>query len=129
MDQPRTAPPRPYFLPAGIDYQTLPQEVQAALNQIIQPAYFELVVLPKSALERAAGTSIVFLMVEELLQQFEIGRQMDLTLANTTKSDEREQEWQRHLKLVSAKQSAVNGLLRLRKSYPPPLYPLPRPPQ
>ncbi|MGZ9128184.1 MAG: hypothetical protein ACXW4Z_10445 [Candidatus Binatia bacterium] len=108
--------PRPYFLPQSIDYEALPLAVRAAFDTIISPAYDELVMSPASGLERAAGATIVFLLVEELLDQFELGQTFNL--AQTTDGGDRQERnraLNRHLQLVSSKQTAVNALLRVKK--------------
>lgn len=107
---------RPYFLPETFDFEAQPAAFQAAYDAIIEPAYKQLVVAPLDALERAAGTTIVFLLVEELLDQLELGLQFDLA-PTTTRGDReaREKAINRHLRLVGAKQTAISALLRLRK--------------
>lgn len=107
---------RLHFLPDSFDFDAQPAAFQAAYDAIIEPAYKQLVVAPLDALERAAGTTIVFLLVEELLDQFELGQQFDLA-PTTTRGDReaREKAINRHLRLVGAKQTAINALLRLRK--------------
>jgi len=107
---------RPYFLPETFDLKAQPAAFQAAFDAIIEPAYQQLVVAPLDALERTAGTTIVFLLVEELLDHFELGQQFDLA-STTTRGDReaREKAINRHLRLVGAKQTAISALLRLRK--------------
>lgn len=108
--------PRPYFLPESIDFDALPAAVQAAYESIIQPVYEELVLQPNTGLERAAGTTIVFLLVQELLDQFELGQALNLQQPATADDiGGREKALQRHLRLVAAKQTAISALLRLRK--------------
>jgi hypothetical protein len=107
---------RPYFLPETVDIDTLPRAVRAAFTTIVEPAYQELVLGATRALERSAGASFVFLLAEEVLNHFEIGRQMNLDQSQT--ADDRaqcEQALARHLKLVGAKNSALGALLRIRK--------------
>jgi len=107
---------RPYFLPETFDLEAQPAAFQAAFDAIIEPAYQQLVVAPLDALERAAGTTIVFMLVEELIDQLELGLQFDLA-SGATCGDRgaREKAINRHLRTVSAKQTAINALLRLRK--------------
>ena len=107
---------RPYFVPEGIDFDSLPEPVKLALQTVVQPAYDELVVAAPNALERSVGASVVFLLTEEVLGQFELGRQMDFTqTAGATDRTEREKALAHYLQLVGAKNSATNALLRLRR--------------
>jgi hypothetical protein len=110
---------RPYFLPEEIDFDTLPEAVRAALNSIVAPAYQNLVITAPNPLERSMGVSFVFLLTEEILTHFELGRQM--ALDRKPDDDERrnrERELSQYLRLLSAKTSALHALLRLRKLPP-----------
>jgi len=46
---------------------------------IVEPEYSELVLAAGNALERSMGASFTFLLAEEVLNHFEIGRQMNLS--------------------------------------------------
>ncbi len=111
-----SARPRPYFLPETIDFEALPDAVKTAIDTIIQPAYEELVLAAVGALERSAGATIVFLLTEELFDQFEL-RRILINDGTSPKLDgaEREKLLRSHLKLVNAKQSATQGLLKIRR--------------
>lgn len=107
---------RPYFVPTDVDFEALPDAIKIAFQAIVQPAYDELVLSAPNALERAMGTSFVFLLAEEVLNHFEIGRQMNLSqIQSAADREQREQALSRYLKLLGAKNSALNALLRLRK--------------
>ena len=109
-------PAYPYFLPAGLDLATLAEPVKLALQAIVQPAYDELVLAAPNSLERSTGASFVFLLTEEVLAQFELGRQMNLHQAESdSERQERKRALAGYLKLFGAKNSAMNSLLRLRK--------------
>jgi len=62
-----TKPIRLYFLPETVDWDALPQSVRTAFTTIIEPAYRELVLGARDALERCAAASFVFLLAEEVL--------------------------------------------------------------
>jgi hypothetical protein len=118
MTNPATKPPpaRLHFLPDTFDFAAQPPAFQAAYTEIIEPAYQQLVVAPRDALEKSVGTSIVFLLLEELLDQQELGLEFDQAQAKTRSDrDAREKALNRHLRLVSAKQTAINAYLRVRK--------------
>lgn len=107
---------RPYFLPPDLDLETLPAGVRAALEAIVQPAYEELVVQAPTALDRSAGMSLVFLQVQELIEQFERGRQMTLGLQGRDSGGEsRDEDLQRYLRVIGAKDRAANFILRVRQ--------------
>lgn len=121
MSTAHESPPtiRPYFLPDNVDFGSLPEAVQVAFRTIVEPVYVELVLNAPTALERSAGASVVFLLAEEMLQHFEIGRRMDLTLAqDAAEREQREKALARHLKLLGAKNSALATLQRIRKLPP-----------
>lgn len=108
--------PRPYFIPAGLDFEALPPAVQLAAAELVQPAYDELVLQATGALERAAGSSFVCLMFFELLEQCELGRQVaDQIEQGAPNPSPREEDFQRHLRLIGAKGKAGEFLLRLRQ--------------
>lgn len=126
MDTVETTAPRvrPYFLPENIDFDTLPEPVKVAFAAIVEPAYSELVLAAGNALERSMGASFVFLLAEEVLNHFEIGRQMDLSQTQVDADREaREKAMARYLKLLGAKTSALNALIRVRNL--PPLFRFP----
>lgn len=126
-DSSTKAPPsRLHFLPDTFDFDAQPASFQTAYRAIIEPAYQQLVVAPRDPLERASGTTIVFLLVIELLDQLELGHEFDLSQGKTHGDrDTREKALNRHLRLVSAKQAAINALHRVRKlGLQPRFYPI-----
>lgn len=107
--------PRPYFIPASVDFSALPAEVQMALTEIVAPTYERLVLHADSTLERSAGVTLTFLLTLELVEQFQLGRQLDL--AGTSKhvdSDERDKIIARHLRLIDSKHKQADFLVRLQ---------------
>lgn len=134
MTEPAPKPPRSrlYFLPAGFDFEAQPAAFQAAYAAIIEPAYQQLVLAPRDALERSVGTTIVFLLVEELIDQQDLGQEFDRAESKTRGDREsREKAINRYLRLVSAKQAAISALHRVRQlamqprvfSINPPIHP------
>ena len=106
--------PRPYFLPESIQYDDLPPTVRAALQAVIEPSYTELVLGALTALERSEGVTLCFLGCLEILDQFEIGRGMNLGQGGVAPATDRDQQIAPHLRLINSKQQAANFLLRLR---------------
>lgn len=112
------APPRerPYFIPASVDYASLPPDVQLALAGIVEPAYKQLVERAMTGLERAAGVSLVFLLTLEVLDQFKLARDIDFTTLNSVAAaEERNKQIDEHLRLLSAKQASARFMLRLHR--------------
>jgi hypothetical protein len=115
-ESPTKARSRLHFLPDGFDFDAQPAAFKAAYDNIIEPTYKQLVVAPRDALERATGMTIVFLLVEELLDQQILGLEFDQAKSKPSSDPEsREKALNRHLRLVSAKQTALNAYLRVRK--------------
>lgn len=111
-----TTSSRPYFIPEGTDIDALPESVRLAFRTIVEPAYQDLVLGAPNPLERAQGATFVFLLAEEVLSHFEIGRQMNLAQTQVAEDHERrERELSRMLRVIGAKNSAFHALLRLRK--------------
>lgn len=111
-----TTSSRPYFIPEETDFEALPESVRLAFCTIVEPAYQECVLGAPSALERAQGATFVFLLAEEVLSHFELGRQMNLSQTQVAEDHERrERALSRMLRVFGAKSSAFHALLRLRK--------------
>ena len=104
---------RPYFLPSSINWAELPPEVQAAMQSIIEPAYQELVVCAEDVLERSSGASLVFLLAEEIVNQFALGQGMTV-FTGVPDDGARRAAVDCHLRLVGSKHRVKSFLLRLR---------------
>lgn len=113
------AKPRPYFVPDELDWEALPRAVQVAVDELVQPAYVELVLQASTELERAAGATFVHLLFLELLEQFDLGREVARCVAGRADDTEgvspREEELRRHLRLVSQKEKAGKFLMRIHE--------------
>jgi len=105
-----TGTPRPYFLPAEINFAALSPEVQLALQEVVQPVYDDLVLRARNSLERATGVTIAFLLTQEVLEQIALGRDA----LSEAKSKDRERALCRYLKMVGAKHQAQSMLLKLK---------------
>ena len=107
-------PVRPFYVPAGINFDELPEPVRVAFQALVEPAYRDLVLGVEGPLERSAGLSLVFLLSLEVLDQFQLGQQLNFTADPTAVGGaERDRLIGRYLKLVSAKQHAERFLLRI----------------
>lgn len=105
----------PYFLPDDFDFDGLPSVVQRAICELVQPAYDELVLGAHDALERAAGASFTFLLLLEVLEQFNLMDQLDKNLRQGRGCRSlQDEDVIRHLRLAGAKDKVAGFLLRLR---------------
>ena len=105
----------PYFLPDDFDFDGLPAVVQRAICELVQPAYDELVAGAHDALERAAGASFTFLLLLEVLEQFNLTNQLDQNLKQGHGFRSlQDDDVIRHLRLAGAKDKVAGFLLRLR---------------
>jgi hypothetical protein len=105
----------PDFLPDDFDFDALPAVVQRAICELVQPAYDELVAGADGALERAAGASFTFLLLLEVLDQFNLTDQLGKGLKQGRGCRSlQDEEVFRHLRLAGAKDKVGGFLLRLR---------------
>jgi hypothetical protein len=106
---------RPFFLSVGLDLDALPLELKAALEHIVLPLYRRYVVECCDPLEIAAGSSLTFLMAQEVLLQFQLGRLTFCGCLEPTseQSLHRQHEIDRYLRLLGAKLRYVNLLQRM----------------
>ena len=104
-----------YFLPDDFDFDGLPAVVQRAIRELVQPAYDELVVGAHDALERAASASFTFLLLLEVLEQFNLTDQLGQNLKQGRGCRSlQDEDVIRHLRLAGAKDKVAGFLLRLR---------------
>jgi hypothetical protein len=107
-------PVRPFYVPAGINFDALPEPVRVAFEAVVQPTYRDLVLGVEGPLERSAGVTLTFLLSLEVLDQFQIGQQLNFTADPTALGGvERDRLIGRYLRLVGAKQQAERFLLRI----------------
>ena len=107
-------PVRPYYIPAGIDFDALPEPVRLVLQSVVEPTYRNLVLGVESPLERSAGVTLSFLLALEVLDQFQLGQQLNFTADPTADAGlQRDRQIGRYLRLVGAKQHAERFLLRI----------------
>jgi hypothetical protein len=111
---PKPPLPQPRWVPPGTKFSSLPAELQRALNEIVSPAYEQLVMAANDALERSTGMSVVYLLWMELAGHLQVGRSY---------SDDRmvadhlhyEDHVDRILELIEAKAKMTCVLGRLRE--------------
>ncbi len=128
---------RPYWVPAGDDYDLLPSDLQQALVQVINPVYEQLVLKAAPGLAQSTGLTIVHLMWLETLEHIELARlgYAFETLGQIFK-DERHAVMERNLRTVTTKLKASrlladyerNQAALLQSAAPEPRYSLSNPP-
>jgi hypothetical protein len=107
-------PVRPYYMPPGIAFDALPEPVRVAFQAVVEPTYRDLVLGVEGPLERSAGVTLTFLLSLEVLDQFQIGQQLNFTADPTAVGGaERDRRIRDYLRLVSSKQHTERFLLRL----------------
>ena len=108
-------PIRPYFLPQSIDYEALSDAEKLAIETIVVPAYEELVLGAGSALERSVAISLVFLLCEEIVDQFALGT--TLPLGREAGADaERRNRMAGYLRSLNAKMTVASFVLRIKQA-------------
>ena len=106
---------RPYWVPSGIAFDELPEELRTAIIAVVNPGYQQLVLAARDGLEKATGMTIVHLLWLEILDQIQLGRELTDPQSALSASEEREKLIARHLRLVGAKTKASGFLLRLHQ--------------
>jgi hypothetical protein len=105
---------RPFWIPTNVQFDSLPQALQAAIIEIVNPAYQELVLEAPSPLEKAAGLSLVHLLWLEIVEQYDLGRAMARMLPRGESSAAHQEAIGRHLRLVGVKERFGKFVLQLR---------------
>lgn len=107
--------PRPFWIPPGLDFDRLPEALQAAITEIVEPMYRELVVQARNGLEKGTGLTVVHLCCLEILDQIQLGRSTEDAASTTKTAEDRCKLIAQHLRLVQAKIKASGFLHRLQK--------------
>jgi hypothetical protein len=106
---------RPFWIPAGVEIDSLPEEMQVAMAGIVNPAYRDLVLRADPGLEQSTGLTVVHLLWLEILDQVQLGQRALETPPSQDEHDHRASLISQHLRTVGAKSKATNLLLRLRE--------------
>jgi hypothetical protein len=105
---------RPFWIPDTVRFDALPEAVRAAIIEIVNPAYQELVLEATGALEKAAGLSFVHTLWLEIVEQYEIGKGMAHMLPRGESSVTHRDAIGRHLRLLGAKEKFGKFLLQIQ---------------
>lgn len=103
--------PRPYWIPAGVNFDAFPEQLRLAITEVINPVYRDLVLGAEGGLEKSTGISIVSLLWMELLGQIEMGED----LADPRMMQDHGELINRLIRLSEAKVRASNFCQRLRE--------------
>ena len=105
----------PLWTPAGLDLERVPEEVQLAAREIVQPVYEQFVVRATDGLEKSLGVTIAHLLWLEILEQFDMKREYVTIDAVLGLPGNRHEAIAQHLRLVAAKVRVGYFLLRIRQ--------------
>ncbi|MBN2579230.1 MAG: hypothetical protein JXB10_09585 [Pirellulales bacterium] len=107
----------PHWLPPGYQWDSLPHPLQTALLDIVVPAYNQLVAQVSDHLARSAGLSLVGLLWQEIVNQYDQGEQFvaDPFVRSLGNYPEL---LNRQLQLIDAKAKTSYILVRLREAQP-----------
>jgi hypothetical protein len=120
MDEPGRSPAQdraglPPWVPSDVGYDRLPEKVRAMVAEIVAPAYEQLVVRARDALEKTTGLTIVHLVWQEIVDQIDLARDFNnVGSVLGIVSPAREDLIERHLRLIYAKLKAGSYLMRVR---------------
>jgi hypothetical protein len=117
QNQPEESPrtPRPYWIPKGVDYDALPEDLRLALEEIVNPAYTEEVLEATTPVEKAYGSVDVYLLWLLVLQQVELAKKMSPLVGQGESTTIHQEAIERHLRLVGSKINVGKLLLRLHE--------------
>ena len=119
-----SAPPppgaRPFWVPDDLTFDTLPPALQGAIQAIVDPAYTELVLQAKTALEQSMGVSYVKLLWIEIIDAMDIAKDTARALSRGESPDGHQAKVGQHLRLIAQKGKIAKFLLEIQKVYKPP---------
>jgi len=110
----KSEPQRPYWLPRGAFWDRVPEGVQEAAEEILGPAYRELVENAPTELERMAGVTVVHLAWLEICDQLQLAENVSDRQSIASILSDPDEMIARHLQLVYAKSKATVLLMGLR---------------
>ncbi len=105
------------FLPDGIEFDRLPASVRRAIEEAVVPAYQQLVREAPTALEMAAGRTLVQLMILELCEQHGLDDEIARGLGDSPPpvGAEIEAAMDRFLRVATVKQRTCSFILRAQE--------------
>jgi hypothetical protein len=115
VDEGPRVPGRPLWMPESGDRDKLPVEIAQAIQEIVQPAYEQLVLHAAPGLERSLGASLVHLLWLEIVEQFDIKREYTTFTLGLELPYNRQQSIDGHIRLLDAKLRHGKFMLRLEE--------------
>lgn len=105
------------FLPEGTVLDRLPTTVRRMIEEVVGPAYQQLVKEAPTALERTAGRTLIQLMILELCEQHGLDEEIARGLGNSPPpvGAEIEAAMDRFLRVATVKQRTCSFILRAQE--------------
>jgi hypothetical protein len=113
--KPPLTPPAPLWVPNDADLELMPQEVQQAVTQIIQPVYERFVIASDDPLEKSLGVTVTHLLWLEILQQADLKREYTEITAVLGTAQNHGQDIDQHLRIIESKVKVGYLLTRIRE--------------
>jgi hypothetical protein len=110
---------RPLWIPPGVEFESLPTGLQAALVEIVNPAYQRMVLERDDPQEKSFGLSHVHLLWLEIVQQIELGNAMAKLLPRGQGAQANADSIAAHLRLIKTKERIARCYLRVKASKRP----------
>ena len=104
----------PLWMPEGMELAFVPPEVRHAISRVVQPVYQRLVVESHDPLEKSLGVTVSHLLWLEILQQYHMKREYDLT-AVLQVTNGHYSDIDQHIRILGAKVKVTQVLERLRR--------------
>jgi hypothetical protein len=112
IDPPST---RPYWIPDGVDFESIPRNLQVAITTLVSPTYEELVLGAAPGLAQSTGVTIVYMLWLEIQDQFAIGQSWIQSDSKEDASKDRDAQFARLFRTVKAKDHASKFWVRLHE--------------
>ena len=106
---------RPLWVPEGVDLHFVPEEVQRAIGEVVQPVYERFVLGVDDPLEMSLGVTLAHLLWLEVLQQFDLKREYTEITAVLKLRDDHSSAIDQHLRIIYSKVKVGYLLARLRE--------------
>ena len=107
--------PRPFWVPPGVTFDQLPQALQHAIVEIVNPIYEAYVLGAESPLEKGQGLSYVQLLWWEILGHLDLAEDWASNLPYGGNDKGQRARLRRQLSLVSLKDKVAKFLLEVQK--------------
>ena len=107
-------PNLPGWVPQGVDLALVPPEVRQAITELIEPVYRQFVLAATDALEKSLGVTVTHLLWLEVLDQFDMKRQIRDDMVLRSKGN-RHDAIAQHLRVIDAKVRVGYFLVRLQE--------------